>query len=82
MPDHADHVELLWALMACRASVVLSGYPSDLYDTALAGWHRIEIPHMTGQGNGANQARTEVIWSNRPISQQQSLFDEHRESAS
>ena len=70
MPDHSQHVELLWALMGCRAAVVLSGYPSDLYDDALRGWHRLDIPHMTGQGNGANQARTEVIWSNRPLSSQ------------
>ncbi|WP_232005974.1 DNA adenine methylase [Mycobacterium sp. 852013-50091_SCH5140682] len=75
MPEHGDHVELLWALMGCQASVVLSGYPSDLYETALKGWDRIEIPHMTGQGNGTNQGRTEVIWSNRPISDQRSLFD-------
>lgn len=75
MPDHDQHVELLWALLACRASVVISGYPSDVYDTALAGWDRIEIPHMTGQGNGNNQARTEVIWSNRPIAVQRGLFE-------
>lgn len=75
MPDHDDHVELLSALMSCRASVVLSGYASDLYDTALAGWDRIEIPHMTGQGSEDNQARTEVIWSNRPITDQRSLFE-------
>lgn len=30
---------------------------------------------MTGQANGVNQARTEVIWSNRPIAQQATLFD-------
>ncbi|BDY33191.1 DNA adenine methylase [Mycolicibacterium mageritense] len=75
MPDHADHVELLWALMGCQASVVVSGYPSDLYDDALRGWDRVEIPHMTGQGNADNQARTEVIWSNRSITDQRSLFD-------
>ncbi|QRY48644.1 DNA adenine methylase [Mycolicibacterium boenickei] len=80
MPTHAEHVELLWALMGCRASVVLSGYPSDLYDDALRGWDRIEIPHMTGQGNGANQGRTEVIWSNRPIITQRSLFDADSEA--
>ncbi|CPV56521.1 DNA adenine methylase [Mycobacteroides abscessus] len=73
MPTHAEHVELLWVLMGCQASVVLSGYPSELYDTALAGWDRIEIPHMTGQGNGANQGRTEVIWSNRPLLQQMTI---------
>ncbi|OKH68056.1 DNA methyltransferase [Mycobacterium sp. SWH-M5] len=81
MPDRADHVELLWALMGCQASVVLSGYPSQLYDDALRGWDRIEIPHMTGQGNGANQGRTEVIWSNRPITDQRSLFDVRGEPA-
>lgn len=75
MPEHADHVELLWALMGCRASVVLSAYPSDLYEDALRAWHRLEIPHSTGQGNGKNQARTEVLWSNRPIAAQRSLFE-------
>ncbi|SKL67346.1 D12 class N6 adenine-specific DNA methyltransferase [Mycobacteroides abscessus subsp. massiliense] len=75
MPTHAEHVELLSALIACRASVVLSGYPSELYDGMLRDWDRIEIPHMTGQGNGANQGRTEVIWSNRPITTQRSLFE-------
>ncbi len=75
MPDPADHAELLRELRACRAAVVLSGYPSDLYDTALADWTRLEIPTMTGQSNGANQARTEVLWSNRPIAEQPALFD-------
>lgn len=64
MPDEASHRALLDALLACRASVVLSGYPSQLYDTALAGWDRIEIPTTTAQG-GSSQARTEVLWSNR-----------------
>ncbi|AMU39220.1 DNA methyltransferase [Mycobacteroides abscessus] len=75
MPTHAEHVELVCALTGCHASVVLSGYPSELYDGMLRDWDRIEIPHMTGQGNGANQGRTEVIWSNRPITAQRSLFD-------
>lgn len=73
MPARAEHVELLRALTGCQASVVLSGYPSELYDEALRGWDRIEIPHMTGQGSGANQGRTEVIWSNRPLLQQMTI---------
>ena len=73
MPNHDDHAELLRALMGCQASVVLSGYPSDLYDAAMECWDRIEIPHMTGQANGVGQSRIEVIWSNRPISQP--MFD-------
>lgn len=73
MKGDAEHEELLTALLACRASVVLSAYHSDLYDRMLADWHRVEIPTMTGQGR-TNHARTEVIWSNRPLSAQ-STFD-------
>lgn len=61
-----EHGDLLDALLACRAAVVLSGYPSDLYDAKLAHWCRIEIPTTSGQGR-ANAARTEVLWSNRNI---------------
>lgn len=64
MRDEDGHRELLAALLACRASVVLSGYASQLYDDALAGWHRREIRTMTGQG-GANSERVEVLWTNR-----------------
>ncbi|WP_076482853.1 hypothetical protein [Williamsia sterculiae] len=66
MQDDTAHRDLLSALTECRASVVLSGYASDLYDTALAGWDRLEIPTITGQG-GSRQDRTEVLWSNRPF---------------
>jgi len=62
----AEHGELLDALLGCKSAVVLSGYPSQLYDTALAGWHRREIPTQTGNG-GEDRDRTEVIWSNRPF---------------
>lgn len=69
MRDEASHAELIKALLRTRASVVLSGYASDLYDDALAGWSRLEIPTITGQG-GTKQERTEVLWSNRPINSQ------------
>ena len=52
MPDADEHAALLDALLACRAAVVLSGYSSDLYDDALTGWDRVEIPTATGQGGG------------------------------
>lgn len=74
MRSRDEHLELLQDLLGCRASVVVSGYPSDLYDGALSGWDRVEIPTMTGQAK-ANQARTEVVWSNRAISEQPSLFE-------
>ncbi|CAN3132275.1 DNA adenine methylase [Mycobacterium sp. smrl_JER01] len=76
MRDPDTHLTLLWALTNCAASVLVSGYSSELYETALQGWSRVEIPTMTGQA-GSNHARTEVIWSNRPINDQPSLFEEH-----
>lgn len=75
MRDEADHRELAAALRACRASVVLSGYASDLYDIDLyPDWHRHMITAGTGQaGKWAN--RTEVLWSNRPFGAQMTLWD-------
>jgi DNA adenine methylase len=32
-----------------------------------ADWHRAEIAAWTGQGNNPDGARTEVLWSNRPL---------------
>lgn len=72
MADPGQHAQLLEAIVRCRASVVLSGYPSPLYDSALQGWSRLQIHTQTGQG-GTNQARTEVVWSNRPLMQQLTL---------
>lgn len=64
-----QHAELAEALLTCAASVVISGYPSELYDEAYASWYRVEIESFTGQANltGAEGRRTEVFWSNRPI---------------
>jgi DNA adenine methylase len=69
-----EHRELAEALHGCRASVVLSGYPSPLYDDLYAGWHRHEFAATTGQG-GTWANRTEVLWSNRPLGDQPGLFD-------
>ncbi|MEU8378866.1 DNA adenine methylase [Streptosporangium sp. NPDC048865] len=76
MGAEADHRELHGALEACRATVVLSGYHSPLYDDLYAGWHRVEIAAHTGQANDW-QGRTEVLWSNRPFPNvTPTLFDE------
>lgn len=69
-----DHRELAEALQACKATVVLSGYPSPLYDELYAGWHRTSIAASTGQG-GTWEGRTEVLWSNVPLGVQGDLFD-------
>lgn len=54
------HAELLAMLRQCQAAVVVSGYPSEIYDRALAGWRRVERGAWADGGN----ARTEVLWLN------------------
>lgn len=73
MAGEDEHRALAEALHACRSAVVLSGYHSPLYDSLYEGWHRTEIQTATGQAHTWN-ARTEVIWSNRPFPQAH-LFD-------
>lgn len=63
----ADHVELLDAALGCKAAVVISGYRSPTYDELLTDWDSIEIAAHTGQGAAGTGARTEVLWSNRPL---------------
>jgi DNA adenine methylase len=74
----ADHRDLAAALSEVEASVVLSGYPSELYDSELyTGWHRTEFESGTGQNAETWGNRTEVLWSNRPFPvMQPGLFDE------
>lgn len=73
MRSEADHRELAEALHAAQAAVVISGYPSDLYDRELyPGWDRHTFRSGTGQGDGLGN-RTEVIWSNRPLGTQLTL---------
>jgi DNA adenine methylase len=58
-----QHAELLDVLAGRRGAVVLSGYPSPLYDRRLAGWHRVafDMPNHAGQGK-TKQRRMEVVW--------------------
>ncbi|HEV2747728.1 MAG TPA: DNA adenine methylase [Allosphingosinicella sp.] len=55
-----DHVALLAFLKTLKGMVVLSGYPSALYDQALAGWRRVERAALA---DGA-RPRIEVLWLN------------------
>jgi DNA adenine methylase len=75
MPTDTEHRQLADALHAAHAAVVLSGYPSTLYDHLYADWHHTIIP--TGTGNGGTwTARSEALWSNRPLTRQTGLFDD------
>jgi DNA adenine methylase len=73
MRDESEHRDLAEALRAARAAVVLSGYPSALYDELYAGWDCVSMATRTTQG-GEDSARTEVLWSNRPLGIQPALF--------
>ena len=75
MRSEEEHRELADALKACKASAVLSGYHSPLYDELYDGWQRVEIDAHTGQAIGS-QGRTEVLWSNRPFNVAPTLFEE------
>lgn len=59
-----DHGELLGVLKRLQGSVVLCGYPSDLYEDELLGWHRHETS-ARASGNRGTVLRTEVVWLNQ-----------------
>ncbi|MFD3310092.1 DNA adenine methylase [Streptomyces sp. NPDC058694] len=73
LKTEAEHRALAAALADCRATVVLSGYHSPLYDELFDGWHRYEQTSMTGNATSAKD-RTEVLWSNAPLGSQLRLF--------
>lgn len=55
-----DHVKLLDFLCTLQGAVVLSGYPSGIYDDRLGDWQRVE---HAARADGARE-RTEVLWLN------------------
>lgn len=59
----ADHEKLVRALLACRGKVILSGYRSELYDSLLADWRRVETT-VKSQMSNSGQDRVEVLWMN------------------
>jgi DNA adenine methylase len=61
----ADHQELLDVLLGCKGKVMLSGYPSELYDRILYGWtrHTFDLPNNAANGK-EKRRETEVLWCN------------------
>ena len=58
-----DHKRLIGILTSIPAMVMISAYPSGLYEAWLKGWKRNEFQVMTRGG-----PRTEVLWMNFPVS--------------
>ncbi len=54
-----DHVELLGILRSLPCAVMISGYPSGLYDKHLAGWRSLSL-----QVNNQSCIVTEKLWFN------------------
>lgn len=65
--DEQGHIELLAALKAHKGPVIISGYPSDMYDYELRGWNTV---HKRSY-NQNSDARTEVLWFNFEIDSEQ-----------
>jgi DNA adenine methylase len=60
-----DHLRLLDAIVRCRGAVIISGYPSTIYDEALADWDRVEILVKNNAAQTKQKSnRTEVLWLN------------------
>jgi hypothetical protein len=57
--EEADHIELLTLLKSLPCHVILSGYPSALYDERLGEWRSLELQVMNQGG-----VRTEKLWFN------------------
>jgi DNA adenine methylase len=61
----ADHRELLDAIKQVQGRVMISGYASTLYDTALADWNRHTFDLANHAAGGKKKGReTECLWCN------------------
>jgi len=56
-----DHRELAQVLSSLEGAVIVSGYPSDLYEEIYAGWIRAER-EGTAWGATGHRPKTEVLW--------------------
>jgi DNA adenine methylase len=64
------HEQLAATLRATPATVILSGYPSPLYDNLYADWWHIDVPVSVHSSNAVTvdrARRVERIWSNRDL---------------
>lgn len=67
-----DHLDLLDALKRHKGGVILSGYPSEMYDRELIGWSKIT---RKSYNHNADQ-RTEVLWCNFEVPQTLNFLEE------
>jgi len=71
------HRRLAASLRATPATVILSGYPTPLYDELYDGWWSRDLAvtaHSSNAVTNARSSRVERLWSNRELTQQESIF--------
>lgn len=77
--DESEHRRIAKALHTCSGAVLLCGYPSPLYEELFGDWWRASVeisrPSTNQRGKTGVDRGTEVLWSNRPIGHQPTLFD-------
>lgn len=76
MAHEDDHTELAKVLRSVESTIVLSGYPSELYDELYAGWWSMDF-HVTAHSSNAARgprsggvkrtSRIERLWCNRDL---------------
>lgn len=66
-----DHEQLLDALTGLKGMVLLSGHPSQLYESRLIGWERHEFNVALNAGPRRTM-RTEVVWLNPAAAERRS----------
>lgn len=60
-----DHRELAKVLRRCKSKVVLSGYPSPLYDELYGDWRTVKFDMPNHAAGGRSKARMqEMLWMN------------------
>lgn len=66
-----EHRDLAAVAHQAQATVIVSGYASELYDEHLyPDWYRLErriLARSANQRGSDNRHRTEVLWMNRPL---------------
>lgn len=65
-----QHKELLKIIKQSKSMIIISGYDNELYNTELADWNTAETETIAQMG----LHRTEKIWCNFQIGQQQMIF--------
>lgn len=60
-----EHLDFLEVCKSCRGKVIISGYPGEVYEVALAGWNRrsFDLPNNSAGGESKRRV-SEVLWAN------------------